>query len=97
MSLSPQSWRRPSFPRRPKGGDRRDGAGRMGEERVWRAWGLQHLALPWTFPCHHADSDQSADLSDEKGSLSRSLNVVVIFCREPDLVDDDGRFSKEQT
>ena len=62
MSLSHQN-------RRLRGGDRRDGAGRMGAEWVWRAWGPHRPAPPRTFPRHHVDPGQSGSLPGEKGSL----------------------------
>ena len=62
MSLSHQNWRL-------RAGDRRDGAGRMGAEWVWRAWGTHRPALPRTFPRHHVDPGQSGGLPGEKGSM----------------------------
>ena len=62
MSLSHQNWRL-------RAGDRRDGAGRMGAEWVWRAWGPHRPALPRTFPRHHVDPGQSEGLPGEKGSM----------------------------
>ena len=62
LSLSHQNWRL-------RAGDRRDGAGRMGAEWVWRAWGTHRPALPRTFPRHHVDPGQSEGLPGEKGSL----------------------------
>ena len=41
-----------------RGQDRRDGAGRMGAEWVWRAWGPHRLAPPRTFSRHHVDPGQ---------------------------------------
>ena len=62
MSLSHQN-------RRLRGGDRRDGAGRMGAEWVWRAWEPHRPALPRTFSRHHVDPGQSGGLPGEKGSM----------------------------
>ena len=62
VSLSHQNWRL-------RAGDRRDGAGRMGAEWVWRTWGPHRPELPRAFPRHHVDPGQSGGLPGEKGSV----------------------------
>ena len=70
-SLSHQNWRL-------RAGYRRDGAGRMDAEWVWRAWGPHRPALPRTFPRHHVDPGQSGGLPGEKGSSYRLSTTKLI-------------------